>query len=196
MAKRIVELHTCSELVNVLTTAKEQEKRGGEFTAVYGVSDYRMNKFPTDGSEKIRISDDFSAKNNFHVVFHFSQDYEKTMAKVLGLESYDAHDSNRVHIIPNVLMQYVSTGNICLIYMPENYVYDGLTVNGHTATEEEKAYAERYKAKRSASTLPYRTLGVKNITKVVIGQTEYICKITDLTLQPTESESMALAMAL
>ncbi len=168
----MAKIFSVDELVAIVKSAKA----GGQYVALYGESDFRMNKFPTDGSERVRIKDNFQPKKRFCVKFHFGQDYEKTMAKAMGVDSYTASDCNRTHLVDNVIMQYISTGTTCFIYMPESYIDGGMWLNGQPISDEDKAYAMRYKAKSNAAAVTYRTLNVKNISRIAIGGEVYdIC---------------------
>lgn len=159
-----------AELTAILTSAK----RGGQYVTIEGASDVKLNKFPTDGSERIRIADDFKPKHHFVAKFHFCEDYEKKMAKALGISDYNASDSNRKHIVKNALMQYISTGNYCMIYMPESYSDSGITLNGRPLTDEEVAYMNRYKShSTSKSVVDYRTISLHNIERLAIGKEVY-----------------------
>lgn len=162
-------ISSIAELVNIMGNAKA----GGQYVTLYGESDVRLNKFPTDGTQRIHIKDGFTPRNKFHVTYHFSADYEKAMAKALGVDNYTAHDSNRTHLVKNVVMQYISTGTVCMIYMPEAYHFEGVVLDGKPISAEDEAYMSHYKAKPSKSTLPYRTLNVKSVTKMVIGHVTY-----------------------
>jgi len=163
-------IFSVADLSAILSAAK----CGGQYVSVSGKSEIKLNKFPTDGSKKIRLDENFKPYEEFSVSFHFGQDYDKTMSRLLGCD-YKASDANRVHLVKNVLMQYVSTGTTCIIYMPENYTASATMINGKELTDEEKAYMARYKskAKPSASPLEYRTLGVKNLTRIAIDHEVY-----------------------
>lgn len=166
-----ITLTTIAEIVSVFANAKN----GGQFAVVEGASEVKLNKFPTDGSERVRIAEGFVPMANFTIQFHFGADYEKAMAKALGVSSYEAHDSNRTHLVPNLIMQYNSTKNVCLIYMPTNRTMNGTTLNGKPMSEEEVAYMERYKApKKGGAVLEYRTLSVKNIKRITFGGVTYL----------------------
>ena len=158
------------ELVAIMSAAKS----GGRYVTITASSEVKLNKFPTDGSERIRIDADFKPRHNFVVKFHFGADYEKAMTRALGKE-YHATDKNRIHIVKNVLMQYVSTGTTCMIYMPESYVEGGYTLNGKPLTAEQSAYLTRYKSKSSSdsSAVDYRTLAVRNIQRIAINNEVY-----------------------
>ena len=169
----MAKIFSVDDLVAVVKSAKA----GGQYVTLYGESDVKLNKFPTDGSERIRIKDGFQPKKRFHVKFHFGQDYEKAMSKALGQADYTASDANRVHLVPNVIMQYVSTGNTCFIYMPESHFSDGTFLDGKPISDEDKAYMERYKSKsKGGAVVEYRTIGLKNISRIAVGGEVYdIC---------------------
>lgn len=174
-------ISSVAELTNILANAKA----GGQFVTIYGESDVKLNKFPTDGSERIHIKADFTPRNRFSVTYNFKADYEKAMAKALGVDSYTAHDANRIHLIKNVMMQYVSTGTICLIYMPVNYHFEGTFLGGKEMSAEDTTYMNRYKSKaKSNSPLPYRTLNVKNVSKIAIGKEMYEVSISATQAAP------------
>lgn len=168
-----------SELKNVLETAK----CGGQFVTVYyetAVSGLLKN--PTDGSAVGKRREDFNPKKRSYAQFHFAQDYEKTMAKILGVDEYNAEDSNREHLIKNVLVRYKSTKNICLIAMPTNIKKLGYTLNGRLLTDEEVEYMNHYwsKAKRSPQLVEYRTIGVMNVYQLSINGEVIQVKISSL----------------
>ena len=166
-------------MTNVITTIEdlqsilETAKCGGQFVSISGESPVNLLKKANDGSKE-RIKDNFAPVTRFSVTFHFGEDYEKKMSKLLG-EDYKASDANRVHLVKNVLMQYISTGNTCIIYMPSNYTKSGIYLNGNPISDEDKAYMERFKslAKPSVAIVDYRTLSVKNVKAITINHTTY-----------------------
>lgn len=167
------------ELIAVLTEAK----RGGQFVTAYfetKVSGLLVN--PTDGSNVGKRNKDFNPKKRSSVQYHFAQDYEKAMAKALGIKEYEAEDSNREHLVKNVLVRYKSTNNICLIAMPTNIKKLGYTLNGESLTPEQVEYMNHYwsKAERKPQAVEYRTIGVMNIYQLAIGGEVYQVKISSL----------------
>ena len=164
------------EFINIMANAK----CNGKYVTVYGESDIKLNKFNTDGLPKERIKDDFQPRTSFSVTFHFGQDYEKTMSKILG-EDYKATDTNRRHIVKNVIMQYISTGTVCLIYIPNNYCKNNIILNDEPISVVDKAYMERFMPKKKASTavIEYRTLSLKNIKSISINKEKYDVEISD-----------------
>ena len=166
-------------MAQVITTAQEfinmvkNASANGHYVTVYGESDVQLRKFNTDGLPKEHIKDDFHPRSEFSVTFHFGQDYEKTMSKILG-EDYKASDKNRRHIVKNVVMQYISTGTVCLIYMPQNYNKSRIILDGETISAADEAYMKRFmpQGKKSA-TVEYRTLSLSNITAISINHEKY-----------------------
>lgn len=171
---------------NIITTVDEfielmsNAKCNGKYVTVYGESDIKLNKFNTDGLPKEHIKDGFQPRTDFSVTFHFGQDYEKTMSKILG-EDYKATDTNRRHLVKNVVMQYISTGNVCLIYIPNNYSKNNIILDGEKISAEDEAYMKRFMPKKKASTsvIEYRTLSLKNIKSISINKEKYIVDIID-----------------
>lgn len=164
-------INTLASLINVLSVAKN----GGQFASIEYETPIRLNKFPTDGSERVRLADGFAPTNRVIASFHFGEDYERAMARATGVSEYTAKgNGNTFHIVTNLLMQYISTGNVCVICIPSNYKPLGTFVNGHLMTDEEKAYMGHYKPKSSNdSPLDYRTIGIKNVRRVTFGGVTY-----------------------
>lgn len=178
MEKEIKTINSISEMESIMRNAH----CGGQFVTITAETPLKLNQFPTDGrkrSEEDRIN--FTATKVFRVKFNFGKDYDKAMSALLGYD-YKATDSNREHIVPNVMMRYISTGNTCLIYMPNEYEPMGTFFNGHEASAEELARIDLYKSKgnKNNSPLPYRTVGVRNVTKVCINHVEYNVNINTL----------------
>lgn len=171
---------------NIITTVEEfielmsNAKCNGKYVTIYGESDIKLNKFNTDGLPKEHIKDGFQPRTDFSVTFHFGQDYEKTMSKILG-EDYKATDTNRRHLVKNVVMQYISTGNVCLIYIPNNYSKNNIILDGEEISDEDEAYMKRFMPKKKVSTsiIEYRTLSLKNIKSISINKEKYTVDIID-----------------
>ena len=159
-------INNISELKNILASAKA----GGQFVTLYGESEVKLNKFPTDGSARIRIDDAFKPIASFSVQFHFGADYEKAMSKALGVDYVNGGDANRETLIPNVMMRYISTNNVCLIYMATSRSEGETTLNGHALTAAEWAYLKRYKSKNKGggNIVNYRTISAKNVKRIAI----------------------------
>ena len=170
-----VKITSVEQLAQVLKDAK----CGGQFVTLNIVKAADMNVFPTDGSEKIRRNPDFVAFNSYSVQLHYSEDYEKKMAKALGVESYEAHASNRVHIVKNALMQYTTTGNICFIYLPTEYLNSQVVgANGEPLNAKDLAYYNRYKSpKRKSGIVEYRNVGIANIKSIAMAGKLYVLEI-------------------
>ena len=118
-------------------------KAGGQFVTLYGESEVNLNKFPTD---------------------------EKAMSKALGVNYVNGGDANRETLIPNVMMRYISTNNVCLIYMATSRSEGETTLNGHALTAAEWAYLKRYKSqsKSGGNIVNYRTISAKNVKRIAI----------------------------
>ena len=95
------------------------------------------------------------------------------MSKILG-EDYKASDKNRRHIAKNVVMQYISTGTVCLIYMPQNYNKTRILLDGEPISAADEAYMKRFmpQSKKSAP-VEYRTLSLSNIKSISINHEKY-----------------------
>ena len=174
----MAKIFSVSELVAILKSAKA----GGQFVTLYCESDYKMNKYPTDGSVRERIKDNFQPRKRYSIKYNFGADYEKKMSKLLG-EDYNASDANREHLVENVLMRFKSTGNVCFIAMPIFRKSLGVLLNGQPISEEDMAYAKRFKAKSNPAM--YLNIGVKNVYEIHIGKQVYECligKASEVTL--------------
>ena len=167
--KTMKKIFTTEELIAIMASAKA----GGRYVTLTGHSDVNLNKFPTDGSARVRIDDAFKPVSNFKIKFHFGEDYEKKMSAILGCD-YHASDANREHLVKNVVMRYKSTGTICLIYMGENKTYLGTTLNGNELTDEETEYMNHYKSKSTSnSAVNYRTISVNNVDTITMNGETY-----------------------
>lgn len=169
-------ISTVSEFVTVMESAKV----GGQFVTVYGSKEKALNK----GRGANAIDPNFKPIRTFHAQFHFGEDYDKKVAKMMAqgqeVPEYDAAKrANITHLVPNVVMQYLSTGTTCLIVMPTSWTEDSLTLNGRPLTQDEITYMQKYLKKSSPSKLPYKTLGLKNITKITMGKETYEVNIRD-----------------
>ena len=209
MAKEIKVITTVGELVEVMNNAKNAEKRGGQKVWVYGTSDVHTNKYPYDANgntlprrytnlhPELALQGEW--KKAWHIELNFGTDYAKRMAKALGIESYEPKkDDNREHIVPAILMRYKSTNNTCFIAMPNARQSDGVLRDGQPATESDLQYLAPYKQKKNDNrVIEYLTIGVKNITRISIGNVQYMVEITDSGYypEPEETQEMAMAMA-
>lgn len=171
-------ISTLTELVSVMTTLKGN--CGGQYVTLYGRKAKSLNK----GRGVNAIDPNFVPINDFRVKYHFAEDYDKKMDKLLksGLDvpTYSQEQrNNREHLVHNVLMRYKSTGTICFIAMPTSWYDDGLTLNGKPLTDSEIAYMKKYLKKASKSTIDYVTIGIKNIYKIVADKETYFIDIQD-----------------
>lgn len=199
MVKQSLIVTNVAQLVSLM----QQAKAGGQFVELYGETDYKFNKYPNGTLPKERTPEiAFAYQKNengarvrkaWHISYNFAADYDTKFEKVFGVE-HESHDENREHLVDNVVMRFKSTGNVCMIAMPNSRKSDGLLIDGNPATEEQIAYCERYEQPRTQSALPYLNVGVKNVRKVVINHTEYLVRITDTTYAPAEQYAAAAAV--
>lgn len=166
---------------NKITSISELEKLvsnaelKGQFVSLECETPVKLNKFPTDGSERIRIKDGFNPSKHYIVTFNLGDStYTKKMSDALNVDNYQAHDTNRIHLVNNILMQYVSTGTVCFIYMPVAYTDSYIKLNGNMISETDELYLNRYRpTRKSESPVEYRTVNVKNVKSITIGKKKY-----------------------
>ena len=168
----MAKIFTLDELTAMLKAAKS--KSGGQYVTIYCESDYKMNKFPTDGSERVRIKDGFQPRKRYCIKYHFGQDYDKMMSKLLGTD-HVSHDDNREHLVENVLMRFKSTGSVNFIAIPENIKRIGVLLDGKPISDEDMAYAEHYKSPRKKSL--YMNIGIDKVYEIHIGGEVHECMI-------------------
>lgn len=195
--KKIENVTTFNDLVRLMKALKI----GGQKVELYAETPVSgILKFPTDGSERTRIPDDFKPTNRYHVNYNFGTDYEGAMSRALGEDYTKGIDENVDTIIPNVLMRYKSTNNPCFIYINGMEVSEGKFNNGKPYTAEDEAMEKRYKslAEKKSYPVKYRRVGVKNVTKLVANHVTYNLAITDWTYTPQEEteEHLEYAMSL
>ena len=174
--KTMKTIKTLDELVALLNKAKKTN--GGQFVSLLGESEVKLNKFPKEG-ERVRIDEAFAPVYKFCIEYNFGADYEKRMAKLLGVDKYDASDANRKHLVSNCLMQYISTGKLCFICMPNSFSKKGVFLNGKELTAEQVAYMNLYKAKRNASM--YITMPISKVKELHLGGEVYVLDIQQST---------------
>ena len=169
-----VTITSASELISILKEAK----CGGQYVTLTCEKPISLNKFPTDGSEKIRIADNFTPMVKFSVQYHFGADYERAMSKALGADYEKGEDKNTETLIKGVAKRYISTDNTCLIYIEENRKALGTFLNGNELTTDEIAYMKKYLPKHKESApIKYRTIGVKNVRTLTINHNTYNVRI-------------------
>lgn len=193
MKKITIEVTNLLQFIKLLSAAK----CGGQFVSIEYESNVTTNKYPKGTARKdmrpeIALQGVWTKRNR--VEYHFKQDYEKTVAAALGIDSYEAHDGNREHLLPSIIMRYISTGNVCCIAMPTDVQKLGVFRDGNPATAADLEYLEPYKVTKPAGVVPYITIGVKNIRRMCIGGAEYLVNITD-TYIPAAVPEYAAAVA-
>lgn len=139
------------------------------------VTSIKLNKFPTDGSDRKRIKDNFCPVKKYGVKYKLGTDYEEKMSEILG-DVYESRNPNVTHLIPNTLVQYLSTGTICLNYIPTEYTYSVTILNDTEISDEDYRYMRHFLPKYSKSKTPveYRTVNIKNVKSMTIDNCHYI----------------------
>ena len=170
---------TISDLINVLNTAK----CGGQFATVTAETEMTLRVNPTDGWDGgKRDKSKPIPTNRFTISYHFGQDYERAMAKALGVEDYEGqHREGKVTLIPNLLYKWETTGNYVMAFIVADRTYIGRFVEGRPITDEENEYYNHYKPISGNEVVMYRTIGVHNITRLAIGGVEYLVDIPKQT---------------
>jgi len=194
MANQVVRVTTLKKMVEILKAAK----LGGQFVTLYAEVGIKLNKYPTDGSEKIHISElGFNPTNRYHVNYQFGIDYERAMSKALGEDYTKGGNDNIETLIPNLLMRYKSTNNPCIIYINGTNYADGKFNNGLPYTEKDEQTEKRYTSKASKTYAPveYRTVSVRNVTRITANHTTYEIAITDFDYEPEPEHAPAYAVA-
>ena len=210
MAKNQITVSRLTQFLTLMASAKA----GGQFASItYEVKMRKLNKYPkvvrddngnlvpdVNGTTMSRAEMKAHPELAFAfenvtkqglVSFHFNADYEKAMAKALGIDSYDADDSNRFHLLASVAMMYLSTKNICAIAMPQSSRTLGIFVDGNAASDEQISYIEPYKQPDTNSVVPYITIGLQNVIKMNVNNTEYSVNITDWSLPADLAKKLA-----
>lgn len=192
---KIVVIRSLKDLVSTI----KELKIGGQKVTIYAeVAVTGINKFPTDGSERVHISTlGFNPTSRYHVNYNFGTDYEGAVSRAIGEDYEKSIDENVETIIPNVLMRYKSTNNPCFIYINGVETSEGKFNNGKPYTAEDEATEARYKSKATKSDYPvkYRRVGVKNVTRMTANHTTYEIAITDWHYDAAEELAYATAMA-
>lgn len=158
-------------------------KSGGRFVTLVCETKIRTNKFPTDGSERIRIDESLVFTKRYSVTYNFGADYERAMSKALGEEYTASEQPNRVHIVPNVLLQLADSGKAYIIYINGMISQSDTLCNGEVATEEQIAYLNRYKPKaKTNEVVKYRNVSIENVKEIHINKEVHTIAISNPTI--------------
>lgn len=194
-----------ADLIGLVRTAKA----GGKFTCIYGEHATKFNQFPNadyctakgitlasgKGSKALNEPFRFGGepfKFRFNVVFHFGQDYDRTLAKAGGERSVQGANKP-IDYFGGIAIGFPTTNNVCLVYMDGDYNPDGYYLDGKKVEDAETlAYIKGYKSTSNTPQLvEYRTLGVRNINKLQIEGKTYEVAISDIT--PDEYDALCVA---
>lgn len=190
------------KITSVTALVKElaNAKSAGQFATIEGEHTTKFNQFPNEdyclangiklasgkGSKALNEPYRFNGTPytyRFKVLFHFGQDYERTLAK-LGLTKSENGNRNEIVHFGTIAMGYPTTHNVCLIYMEGNYSGQGYYKDNTLVTDEtELAYIKGYKSVSKPTEISYRTLGVRNVRRLAYGGKVFEVEITDITPQ-------------
>ena len=184
-----------ADLISIVRTAKI----GGQYASILGTHETKFNVFPNKeyctakgitlasgkGSKALNEPYRFNgmtAISQFKVVFHFGQDYDRTLDKVGATRSANG-SVNEIDHFGGIAMGYPSTHNVCLIYMEaDRYFLGYYDADGKQITDADTlAYIKGYKSNNKPNAVEYRTLGVRNIKSLTCGGCTYKVDIKDIT---------------
>jgi hypothetical protein len=193
-----------ADLISIVRTAKAQ----GQFATIDGAHATKFNQFPNEdyckamgitlasgkGSKAINEPFRFGGEPftfRFKVVFHFGQDYDRTLAKA-GLTRSDEGANKAIDHFGGIAIGYPSTNNVCLVYMQADYVADGYYLDGKKVEDPETlAYIAGYKATSKPQAVEYRTIGVRNISRIAVAGEIYEVEISEIS--PEEYNALCIA---
>ena len=174
----MVTITTISDLVNVLTTAKN----GGQIATVIAETPVTLRKNPTDGAWWLgRIDDAFTPTSIYRIGYNFGESYERMMEKALGEEYVRKGMSYPQNVlIPNLLAYNPTTGNYVLKFLVNDREFYGYRLNGRPLTEDEMAYMQHYKPIKKDQPIgkPTRTICVQNVRELHFGNEVYKIEIS------------------
>lgn len=190
-----------ADLIGIVRTAKA----GGQFASIEGEHTTKFNQFPNEdycnakgitlasgkGSKVLNEPYRFGGEDfryRFKVVFHFGQDYDRTLERA-GLTRSEQGANKPIDHFGGIAIGYPTTSNICLVYMQGDYIGDGYYLDGKKVEDSETlAYIAGYKSVSKPQAVEYRTIGVRNIRSVAVEGETYQVEITDIT--PDEYDAL------
>lgn len=190
-----------ADLIGIIRTAKN----GGQFATIVGEHTTKFNQFPNEeycnakgitlavgkGSKALNEPYRFGGEqftDRFKVLFHWGQDYDRTLEK-MGLQRSEQGANKPIDHFGGIAIGYPTTSNICLVYMQGNYTFDGYYLNGEKVTDAETlAYIAGYKSATKPNPVEYRTIGVRNVRTITVGGETYEVAIGEIT--PSEYKAL------
>ena len=190
-----------ADLIGIIRTAKN----GGQFATIVGEHATKFNQFPNEeycnakgitlasgkGSKALNEPFRFGGEPftyRFKVLFHWGQDYDRTLAK-MGLERSENGANKPIDHFGGIAIGYPTTNNICLVYMQGDYDGDGYYLNGVKVEDAETlAYIRGYKSTSKPNPVEYRTIGVRNVRTIAVGGETYEVSIGEIT--PSEYKAL------
>lgn len=169
---------TFAELKARLETAKV----GGQFASVTICTDWKLNQYPTDGTEKVKRN--LSPIKVTRYTFNFAESYKKAKAKAEGCSVDEVEIDNSlgwVHDVPNVLKHREASPNKHnIIVMPKQGKLIGYYNDGVKLTEAQIEYCKHYVSNAKKGEAPkYIAPYVSNITELVIDKVTYSVAISE-----------------
>lgn len=194
-----------ADLIGIIRTAKA----GGQFATIDGAHTTKFNQFPNEdyckehnitlasgkGSKVANEPHRYDGREfsyRFKVLFHFGQDYDRTLEKA-GLQRSEQGANKPIDHFGGIAIGYPTTNNICLVYMQGDYSGEGyFDANGKKVEDKETLdYIKGYKSTSKPQVVEYRTIGVRNISKVAVAGETYEVAIADIT--PAEYDALCIA---
>lgn len=193
-----------ADLISAVRTAK----CGGQFATILCETTPKFNAFPNEdyctangitlasgkGSKALNEPYRFGGEDfryRFKVVFHFGQDYDKTLEKA-GLSRSEEGANKAIDHFGGIAIGYPTTNNVCLVYMQADYSVDGYYLNGNKVEDNKTLdYIKGYKSTSKPQAVEYRTVGVRNVRTISFGGETYVVDINDIP--PTEYEALCVA---
>lgn len=193
-----------ADLISIVRTAKAN----GQFATIDGEHATKFNQFPntdycTAKGITLAVGKGSKAANEpfrfggepftyrFKVLFHFGQDYDRTLS-ALGAERSEQGANKPIDHFGGIAIGYPTTHNVCLVYMQGDYKGDGYYLNGSKVEDAETlAYIAGYKSTSKPQVVEYRTIGVRNIRRVAVAGETYEVAIPEIT--PDEYDALCIA---
>lgn len=164
-----------AELKAMLETAKN----GGQFASVTIRSEWKLNQYPTDGSERVKRNF-ASPTKEVRYTFNFAEWYKKSKAKAEGVAIEDIHLDNSLgwrYDVERLLKHRESTPNRHnIVVMPKQGKVLGYYYGDEKLSDEQIAICKHYEAKEN---LKYIAPYVDKITELVIGKNTYSVAISE-----------------
>lgn len=156
-------------------------KNGGQFASVTIRTDWKLNQYPTDGTERVKRT--MSPVKVVRYTFNFAESYKKAKAKQEGVSLDEVEIDNSLgwqHDVANVLKHRESyPDKHYIIVMPKQGKTIGYYNDGIELTEAQIEYCKHYVPMKKGEAPIYIAPSVCNIVELVIGKTTYEVAISE-----------------